>query len=190
MAHHLYLTMCEHTASEGLSTYIWPCSKTLHWKGSALTFDHVWKHHIEKARHLHSTIFKSTASKGICTYIRPCSKTPHWKGSTLIFDHVRKHCIERALHLHSTMFKNIASEGLSVPDWGFLVTDQVPPFSQRMESTLISDQVGTHPSITSEWPYTYIWSCETTSHSHIRWPSVLDWVFLVTDQVPPFREWK
>ena len=39
---------------------------------------------------------------------------------------------------------------------------------QRMETTLISDQVGTYPSITLEWPCTYIWSCETTSHSHIR----------------------
>ena len=39
---------------------------------------------------------------------------------------------------------------------------------QRMAIALISDQVGTHPSITSEWPCTYIWSCETTSHSHIR----------------------
>ena len=66
------------------------------------------------------------------------------------------------------MFKNTTSKGISVLDWGFLVTDQVPPFSQRMASALISDQVGTHPSITSEWPCTHIWSCKTTSHSHIR----------------------
>ena len=39
---------------------------------------------------------------------------------------------------------------------------------QRMATTLISDQVGTYPSISSEWPCTYIWSCETTSISHIR----------------------
>ena len=39
---------------------------------------------------------------------------------------------------------------------------------QRMETTLISDQVGTHPLITLEWPCTYIWSCENKSHSHIR----------------------
>ena len=38
----------------------------------------------------------------------------------------------------------------------------------RMATTLISDQVGMHPSITSEWPCTHIWSCENTSHSHIR----------------------
>ena len=82
------------------------------------------------------------------------------------------------------------SKGHSVPDWGFLITDQVPPFSQIMETTLIFDQVGTHPSITSEWPCTHIWSCENTSHSHIRMALVLDWVFLVTSHVPPFKEWK
>ena len=38
----------------------------------------------------------------------------------------------------------------------------------RMATTLISDQVGTHPSITLEWSCTHIWSCENTSHSHIR----------------------
>ena len=37
-----------------------------------------------------------------------------------------------------------------------------------MASTLTSDQVGTHPSITLEWPCTHIWSCENTSHGHIR----------------------
>ena len=80
-----------------------------------------------------------------------------------------------------------------------------------MAWTLIYDQVGTHPPITSEWPWTHIWSCENTSHSHIRmavnprlrfpgnWlgASILPengnleprWVFLVTDQVPPFQEW-
>ena len=38
----------------------------------------------------------------------------------------------------------------------------------RMATSLISDQVGTHPSITLEWPCTHIRSCENTSHSHIR----------------------
>ena len=38
----------------------------------------------------------------------------------------------------------------------------------KMATTLISDQVGTHPLITSEWPCTHIWSCESTSHSNIR----------------------
>ena len=39
---------------------------------------------------------------------------------------------------------------------------------QRMKTTLISDQVRTHPSITSEWPCTHIWSCKTTYYNHIR----------------------
>ena len=120
------------------------------------------------AQHLYPTMCEHIASEGLCSYIWPCLKTLHWKGSALIFDHVRKHRIKRALHLHLTMCKHTASKGLTVPDLGFLVTDQVPPLSQRMASTLISDQVGTHPSITSEWPCTHIWSCKTTSHSHIR----------------------
>ena len=102
------------------------------------------------------------------THIWPCVNKSHQNGSTLTSDHVRTHHIERDLHLHSTMCEHTASKGLSVPDWGFLVTDQVPPFSQRMASALISDQVGTHPSITLEWSWTHIWSCKTTSHSHIR----------------------
>ena len=39
-------------------------------------------------------------------------------------------------------------------------------------STLTSDHVGTNPTVTLEWI------------------SVLDWGFLITDQVPPFKEWK
>ena len=37
-----------------------------------------------------------------------------------------------------------------------------------MAIALISDQVETYPSLTLEWPCTYIWSCETTSHNHIK----------------------
>ena len=80
---------------------------------------------------------------------------PWWKGSALTSTHAGTN--------PATMM-----ERLSNPGWGFLVTDQVPPFSQRMETTLIFDQVGTHPSVTSEWPCTHIWSCENTSHSHIK----------------------
>ena len=115
------------------------------------------------------------------------------------------------------------------PRLSYLVTDQVPPFSKRMASALIYDQVGTHPSITSEWPCAHIWSCKTTSYNRLRkalsprpsipgntprrsiprmeialifdhvetnptviskWPSVPNWAFLVTDQVPPFKEWQ
>ena len=38
----------------------------------------------------------------------------------------------------------------------------------KMETTLIFNQVGTNPSITSEWPCAHIWSCNTTSYSCIR----------------------
>ena len=37
-----------------------------------------------------------------------------------------------------------------------------------MGTARISDQVGTNPSITSEWPCAHIWSCKTTSYSRIR----------------------
>ena len=120
------------------------------------------------AQHLYPTMCEHTALEGLITYIRPCLKTPHRKDSASTFDYAQKHHIKRDLHLHSTMFENTASKGLSVPDWGFLVTNQVPPFSQRMASTLISNQVGTHPLITLEWPCTHIWSYKTTSHSHIK----------------------
>ena len=80
MDRHLYPTMCKHTALERLCTYIWPCLKIPHWKGSRLIVNHAWKHHIEKDQHLQLTMLKSTASKGLYTYIWPCSKAPHWKG--------------------------------------------------------------------------------------------------------------
>ena len=80
---------------------------------------------------------------------------PWWKGSTLTSTHVGMH--------PATMM-----DRLSILGWGFLVTDQVPPFSKRMVIALISDQVGKHPSITSEWPCAHIWSCRNTSYSHIR----------------------
>ena len=35
-------------------------------------------------------------------------------------------------------------------------------------SVLTSDHVGANPIVTSEWLFTYIWSCGNTSHSHIR----------------------
>ena len=124
-------------------------------------------HHIRRALHLHLTMSKDTTSERLRTYSWPFSKAPHQKGSTLTFDHARKHHIERALHLNLTMLKSITSEGLSLPNWGFLVTDQVPPFSQRMASTLISDQVGHIPQ-SHQNGHAHIWSCKTTSYNHFR----------------------
>ena len=42
----------------------------------------------------------------------------------------------------------------------------------RMTTALISDQVGTHPSITLEWPCTHIWSCKTTRMALSPRPSI------------------
>ena len=73
------------------------------------------------------------------------------KGPALIFDHARNQSylhVERALHLH-------------------LIMRRTNPACQK-GSALISDHVGTNPIVTSEWPYTYIWSCRNQSYSHIR----------------------
>ena len=80
---------------------------------------------------------------------------PWWKGSALTSTHAGTH--------PKTMM-----ERLSTPGWGFLVTNQMPSFSKRMETSFISDRVGTHSSITSELPSIHIWSCRNTSYSHIR----------------------
>ena len=119
-----------------------------------------------------------TMSERICTYIHQHGRTHLlWyveRNNTYNHHHGRKHLVPYVKR-HSTYiwpWKEANSLTMSewhlVLDWGFLVTDQVPPLSRRMETTFISDQVGTHPSITSEWPCTHIWSCENTSHSHIR----------------------
>ena len=131
------------------------------------------------AQHLHLT---SSCRKG-------SALTSDLILSERICNYIWPHLVRKALHLHSTMLKNIASKGLLVLDWGFLVTDQVHPFSQRMASSLISDQVVTHPSITSKWPCTHIWSCKTTSYSHIKMAPSPILSYLVTDQLPPFQEW-
>ena len=154
-AQHLYPTMCKHTASERLCTYIRP-------------------HPVRKAQHLQSTILKSTAStrlstykptmheaphrkglstykltmheaphrKGLCAYKLTMHEVSHWNGHALTSDHV-------------TLHPTVISEWPSVPDWVFLVTNQVPPF-QEWHSALISDHVETNPRVTSEWLNTYI----------------------------------
>ena len=144
--------MCKHITPEWLSTYIKPCMNTLHRKGSALTSDHVWKHRIERALHLHSTMFENTALKGICTYIWPCSKTPHRNGSTLRFDHAWKYHIKRALSPRLRIPGNWLGASI-IPENG------ISPYIWSS---------GIHLSITSEWPCAHIWSCKTTSYSHIR----------------------
>ena len=76
--------------------------------------------------------------KGHCTYI--------WVRGNTSLGHIRM-ALNPKLRIPST------SPGSFIP---------------RMAIALISDQVGTHPSITSEWPCAHIWSCRNTSYSHIR----------------------
>ena len=144
--------MCKHITPEWLSTYIQPCVNTLHQEISTLTFDHVQKHHIGRAQHLYLTMFENTTSKRLSTYIWPCSKAPHRKGSALTSNHAQKHHIERAL------IPRLRIPG-NWPDASILPENGISPY--------IWSSV-THPSITSEFPCTHIWSCKTTSHSHIK----------------------
>ena len=105
------------------------------------------------------------------------------KGSALIFNHARNQSfIPKGL---CTYILQPMSEGLCTHIWScrnqsysHIVMDLNPRLSfpgnwlgasiQWMETSLIYDQVGTHPSITSEWPCAYIWSCKTTSYSRIK----------------------
>ena len=136
----------QHTCSKRLSNYIWNMrgtnptymfKKALHLhstnardqsnmhvrKGSALTFDTCE----EPSQH--------ACLKGLCTYIQHMQGTnpacmferdfPHiWSCRNQSYSHIRM------------------APG---PRLSYLVTDQVPPFSQRMVWALISDQVGTIP---------------------------------------------
>ena len=117
---------------------------------------------IHLLQHLYLTMrgtHPTTLSKRPSTHIWPCEeRIQHTckKGFALTFDHVRNQSnvhVKKALHLRSTMWgtnPTYMSKGLSGPGWGFLVTDQMPPFSQRMAFN------------------TYIWSCGNTSLNHIR----------------------
>ena len=95
-------------------------------------------------------------SERLCTYIRPWEEPIQSYMLKVIGTYIspceeKIHHVKRDLHLHLIMWEHI-------------------PKSHHNGSTLISDHVGTHPSITSEWP------------------SAPDWVFLVTDQVSPFSQ--
>ena len=54
----------------------------------------------------------------------------------------------------------------------YLIKWEHIPYSHQNGHAFTSDHVGTHPIVISEWPL------------------VLDQVFLVTDQEPPFQEWQ
>ena len=122
--------------SERLCTYIRPCSKTSHRKGTQSQTKDSWK----LTRCLHSPREWNQS-----LYLIKWEHIPqsHQNGHALTSDHVI---------LHPT----VISEWPSVPDWVFLVIDQLPPF-QEWNSTLISDHVGTNPTVTSEWFSAHIW---------------------------------
>ena len=158
------------------STHIWPCENTPHQNGSALISDHVRTHRIRMDLHLHmtSSYQKGSAltsnlilSERLCTYIRPhlvrkdihlhltssCQKGSALTSNLILLErlctYIRPHLVIKDLHLHLIMWEHI-------------------PQSHHNGSTLISDHVGTHPTITSEWLCTYIWSCGNTSCNHIK----------------------
>ena len=117
-------------------------------------------------------MLESTALKRLSTYNRPCSKAPHRKGSALTSDHARKHRIERAL-----------SPRLRIPgNWlgaSILLENGISPYIWSS---------GTHPSITSKWPCTHIWSCRNQSYISIRMAPSPRLSYLVTNQAPPFSQ--
>ena len=95
----------------------------------------------------HAGTNPTITSEWLSTYI--------WHARNQSYHHDRM-----AQHLHMTMEGTnplTMSEWLSVPNWGFLVTDQVPPFSHRMASALTSDHGRAQPAPMLEWPNPYIW---------------------------------
>ena len=101
---------------------------------------------VRMAHHLHSTMQGTNP---------PCRKALHLHLTT----NVRKD-----QHLYLTM------QGTNPSCWkGSALTSKN---QCQKGSALTSDHVGTNPTVTSEWP------------------SVPNWAFLVTDQVPPFKEWQ
>ena len=148
---------------------------------------HIWHGRNQSSHHDRMTTtliydqvgrYPSTTSKWPCTYIWSCETTSH--------SHIRM----------------VLNPRMSIPGkW--------PGTSiQRMEIALISDHIGTNPTVISKWLSTHIWHGRNQSSHHDRmaqplyltmertnpltmleWHSALGWVFLVTDQVPPFREW-
>ena len=105
--------------------------------------------------HQHDRTHLLSFVKMLCTHIWSCGNQSH--------SHIRMALNPRLSIPGNWPGDSILLEnGLLALSWVFLVTDQVPPF-REWPSALISDHVGTHPSITS------------------KWPSTLGWVFLVTN---------
>ena len=124
--------------SERLSTYIRPCVSTPHRKGSTLTSNLILS---EKNSTYSGPCLKAVHRKGSALTIQPWLKAPHRKGSALTIRPCMKHHIRKGMHSHLIMEELILPSHQNGPKLrlSYLVTDQVPPFSQRMAVALISN---------------------------------------------------
>ena len=115
-------------------------------KGSALTSDTC-----------EEPILQHACSKGLCTYIW------HMRGTNPTCM-LKRACtqIESSRNQSYSHIRMAPSPRLS-----YLVTDQVPPF-QEWHSVLTFDNVGTNPTVTSEWIRTHIWHGRNQSSHHDR----------------------
>ena len=153
--------------------------------------------HVRKALHLHLTMWvtnptymskrictyilpckepiQHTCSKGLCTYICTCEEPIQHacqKDSALTSAHGRNqsnmHVRRACTHIWSCRNQSYIHIRMApIPRLSYLVTDQVPPF-QEWNSVLISDHVGTNPTITSEWLSTHIWHGRNQYSHHDR----------------------
>ena len=94
---------------------------------------------------------------GFCTYIWSCGNTSHSHirmASALTYDHVGTHptvTSEWILQLYLIMWEHIL-ESHQNGSYTYIWSCRNTSHSHiRMASTLISDHVGTHPTVTSEW---------------------------------------
>ena len=92
---------------------------------SEMPSTHIRPHLVKKDMHLHATSYCEKGSALTSDLIL----------SERRYTYIRPHLVRKALQLHLIMWEHI-------------------PQSQQNISTLISDHVGTHPSITSEWLFT------------------------------------
>ena len=108
---------------------------------------HIWHGRNQSSHHDRMEITLISDQVGTHTSITsewPCAHI--WSCKTISYNRIRK-ALNPKLSIPGT------SPGSSIP---------------RMATTLISDLVGTNPSITSEWPCAHIWSCKTTSYIYLR----------------------
>ena len=151
---------------ERFNTYIWPWEEQIQepcQKGPAITFTsmightyyHVWKGPVLTTiimiGHTYYHLWKGPTLATISmighTYYHL------WKGPSLT-------TISMIGHAYYLLWK-----GLALTTSGMVGHNYYHPWKG---SALTTDHVGANPIVISEWIYTYIWSCGSQSHSHIR----------------------